>query len=94
MRRAGIALVLGAVLGVWGNVPSTLPAGEWTVSFRLWYGSDAIQSVPVPGGTPRAREEDPFVAACSAHFETAALARVTMNVAFQGNACTVDLVTA
>ena len=57
--------------------------------FRLWYGSDAIQLVPVPGGTPRAREEDPFNAACSTHIDSTGAVSVTLHVAFQGTACTV-----
>ncbi|MBI2780969.1 MAG: hypothetical protein HYX55_04115 [Chloroflexi bacterium] len=83
-----------ASTGIWGDVPATLPPGDWTVSFRLWYGSDAIELVPVPGGTPRTREEDPFVAACSTHVDTAGAATVTLRVAFQGNACTVETVLA
>jgi hypothetical protein len=78
-------------IGVWGDVPATLPAGEWTLSFRLWYGSDAIQLVPVPGGTPRTREEDPFVAACSTEIDTTTIAAVTLHVAFAGSACTVEI---
>ena len=79
-----------ASTGVWGDVPATLSTGDWTISFRLWYGSDAIQLVPVPGGTPRAGEEDPFRAACSTHLDTAGVASVTLHVAFQGDACTVE----
>jgi hypothetical protein len=79
-----------ASTGVWGDVPSTLLPGDWTISFRLWYGSDAIQLVPVPGGTPRAVEEDPFTAACSTHLDTAGLASVTLHVAFQASTCTVE----
>lgn len=76
---------------VWGDVPATLPAGEWTISFRLWYGSDAIQLVPVPGGTPRTREEDPFVAACSTEVSTVGVARVSLHVTFRVSACTVEV---
>ena len=78
-----------ASTGIWGDVPATLGPGVWTISFRFWYGSDAIQLVPVPGGTPRYAEEDPFIAACSTHFDAAGLASVTMHVAFQGASCTV-----
>jgi hypothetical protein len=73
-----------------GDVPATLGPGEWTVSFRLWYGSDDIQLVPVPGGTPRAREEDPFTPACSTQLKTAGVQRLTIHVAFEGSACTVE----
>jgi hypothetical protein len=76
--------------GIWGDVPATLGPGEWTISFRLWYGSDAIQLVPVPGGTPRMREEDPFAPACSAQVDATGVASVTLRVAFDGNACTVE----
>jgi hypothetical protein len=76
--------------GITGDVPTTLGAGTWTISFRLWYGSDAIQLVPVPGGTPRMREEDPFTPACSVHVDTTGVASVTLNVAFDGSACTVE----
>jgi hypothetical protein len=79
-----------ASTGVSGDVGSTLPPGDWTISFRLWYGSDAIQLVPVPGGTPREREEDPFIAACSTHIETEGVTRVELHVAFQGSACTIE----
>jgi len=79
-----------ASTGVWGDLPATLGAGAWTISFRLWYGSDAIQLVAVPGGTPRTREEDPFRAACSTHLDTAGVASVTLHVAFDGNTCTVE----
>ena len=79
-----------ASTGIWGDVPATLGAGLWTISFRLWYGSDAIQYEPVPGGTPRYAEEDPFTAACSTHLDTARVASVTLHVAFQESACTVD----
>jgi hypothetical protein len=76
--------------GIRGDVPATLEPGEWTISFRLWYGSDAIQLVPVPGGTPRTREEDPFTASCSTQFDTAGYTTVALHVAFNGNACTVE----
>lgn len=79
--------------GVLGDVPATLGPGEWTMSFCRWYGSDAIQLVPVPGGTPRTREEDPFVAACSTKVDTTGLASVTVHVAFDEAACTVELST-
>ena len=79
-----------ASTGVWGDVPPTLSPGDWTISFRLWYGSDAIQLVPVPGGTPRAVEEDPFTAACSTNLDTAGLASVTLHVAFQATTCAVE----
>ena len=78
-----------ASTGILGDVPRTLGPGKWTISFRLWHGSDAIQLVPVPGGTPRTREEE-FAAACSTNIETAGLAGVTLDVAFNGRACTVD----
>jgi hypothetical protein len=48
--------------------------------------------VPVPGGTPRTREEDPFVPACSAYVDTTGVASVTLHVAFEGSACTVEAV--
>ena len=79
-----------ASTGVWGDIPATLPPGEWTISFRLWYGSDAIQLVPVPGGTPRMREEDPFSAACSTHIDTEGVAHVALHVMFQGSSCTTE----
>jgi hypothetical protein len=79
-----------ASTGVWGDAPATLGPGEWTISFRLWYGSDAIQLVDVPGGTPREREEDPFMAACSTQVDTTRVASVTLHVAFHGTACTVE----
>jgi hypothetical protein len=75
--------------GVLGDVPATLGPGEWTISFRRWYGSDAIQPVPVPGGTPRMREEDPFTPACSIQVDTNDLISVTIRVAFDGTACTI-----
>lgn len=78
--------------GIWGDVPATLAPGERTVSFRLWYGSDAIQLVPVPGGTPRTREEDPFTPACSATIDTTGVASAALHVAFQGRTCTVETV--
>ena len=81
-----------ASTGLWGDVPTTLPAGAWTISFRLWYGSDAIQVVPVAGGTPRMREEDPFIAACSTRVDTAGVASVTLHVAFDVSACTVQTI--
>jgi len=31
-----------ASTGIWGDVPATLGPGAWTISFRLWYGSDAV----------------------------------------------------
>jgi hypothetical protein len=79
-----------ASTGIRGDVPATLPAGTWTLSFRLWFGSDAIQLVAVPGGTPRAREEDPFTAACSTQVDTSGSASLTVKVAFQGSSCTVE----
>ena len=78
-----------ASTGVRGDVPPTLGPGVWTISFRLWYGSDAIQYAPVPGGTPRLTEEDPFTAACSTDVDTAVVASATLHVAFDGDACTV-----
>ena len=75
--------------GVWGDVPATLGPGSWTISFRLWYGSDAVSLAPVPGGTPRFAEEDPFTAACSTKVETAGVTSVTIHVAFRGSACKV-----
>lgn len=75
--------------GIWGDVPATLGPGVWTISFRLWYGSDAIRYVEVPGGTPRYAEEDPFTAACSTIFDTAGVSSVALHVAFTGSACTV-----
>ena len=82
-----------ASTGVLGDVPATLGPGEWTISFRRWYGSDAIQLVPVPGGTPRTREEDPFDAACSVQVDTSGLTSLTLEVAFNGSACTVKKAT-
>ena len=79
-----------ASTGISGDVPRTLDPGTWTISFRLWYGSDAIQLVPVPGGTPRMREEDPFTPACSAQVDTTGVASVTLKVTFDGNSCTVE----
>lgn len=79
-----------ASTGVLGDIASTLPPGDWTISFRLWYGSDAIQLVPVPGGTPREREEDPFTAACSTHIDTEGVARVDLHVAFLGSSCKIE----
>ncbi len=78
-----------ASTGISGDVPATLGPGVWTISFRLWYGSDAISFKPVPGGTPRYAEEDPFTAACSTHFDTAGVASVTLHVVFHGSDCTV-----
>ena len=75
--------------GIRGDVPATLGPGEWTISFRLWYGSDSIQLKPVPGGTPRMVEEDPFKAACSTDVDTESVTSVTLHIAFQGAACTV-----
>ena len=60
--------------------------------FRYWLGSDAIEFVPVPGGTPRMREEDPFVAACSTQVDTTHVSAVTVHVAFDGSDCTVETV--
>lgn len=77
--------------GIWGDVPATLPPGDWTISFRLWYGSDLIDLVPVPSGTPRTCEEDPFVAACSTEVNTVGVARVSLHVAFRVSACTVEI---
>ena len=81
-----------ASTGVWGDIPTTLLRGQWTISFRLWYGSDSIQLVPVPGGTPRMQEEDPFRAACSTQVDTVGLANVTLSVAFNGSACKIEAV--
>jgi hypothetical protein len=78
-----------ASTGIRGDVPAALGPGVWTISFRLWYGSDAIQLVPVPGGTPRTREEDPFTAACSTTFDTAGVSSVTLHVEFKGRTCSV-----
>ena len=65
--------------------------GTWTISFRLWYGSDAVQfGEPVPGGTPRLAEEDPFNAACSTQVDAADVTSVTLHVAFNGPNCTVE----
>jgi hypothetical protein len=60
------------------------------MSFRLWYDSDAIQLVPVPAGTPRLREEDPFVAACSTEVNTVGVDRVSLHVTFRLSVCTVE----
>jgi hypothetical protein len=79
-----------ASTGFWGDVPATLGPGEWTLSFRLWYGSDAIQLVPVPGGTPRTREEDPFTPACSTDLDATGLTSVNLHVAFEGRSCRVE----
>ena len=79
-----------ASTGVIGDVPTTLGPGQWTISFRRWYGSDAIQLVPVPGGTPRYREEDPFSAACSVQVDTSTVASVTLHVAFNGDTCKIE----
>lgn len=79
-----------ASTGVIGDVPATLGPSLWTISFRLWYGSDAIQLVPVPSGTPRTREEDPFTPACGATVDTTGVSKVTMHVTFDGMACTVE----
>ena len=76
--------------GVLGDVPARLGPGEWTISFRRWFGSDAIQLVPVPGGTPRTRDEDPFDAACSVQLDTSGVASVSLRVAFNGTSCTVE----
>jgi hypothetical protein len=78
-----------ASTGIRGDVPTSLGPGVWTISFRLWYGSDAIQYEPVPGGTPRYAEEDPFTAACSMQLDTASVSSATLHVAFLGSACTV-----
>ena len=78
-----------ASTGIYGDVPASLGSGVWTISFRLWYGSDAIQYAPVPSGTPRLTEEDPFNAACSTQIDTAGLVGVTLHVAFSGPNCTV-----
>jgi hypothetical protein len=79
-----------AATGIEGDVPPTLGSGQWTISFRRWYGSDAIQLVPVPGGTPREREEDPFDAACSLDVDTSTVASVTLHVAFNGQSCKIE----
>lgn len=80
-----------ASTGVYGDVPATLGPGQWTIGFRLWYGSDAIVfGSPVPGGTPRYAEEDPFTAACSTTVDTAVVASATLHVAFDGSTCTVE----
>jgi hypothetical protein len=78
-----------ASTGTYGDVPTTLGPGSWTISFRLWYGSDAISLEPVPGGTPRNAEEDPFIAACSTVVDAAVVVSVTLHVAFDGGGCTV-----
>lgn len=75
--------------GIWGDVPTALGPGVWTVSFRLWYGSDAVSYAPVPGGTPRYAEEDPFSAACSQRIDTTAVLAVALHVAFKGSACAI-----
>jgi hypothetical protein len=75
--------------GISGDVPAALGPGVWTISFRLWYGSDAINYVPVPGGTPRYREEDPFTVACATTVDTAQVSSATLHVAFHDAACTV-----
>lgn len=75
--------------GVVGELPMALPPGVWTLSFRLYYGSDVASYHPVPGGTPRPAEEDPFIAACSTRLDTTGAARVTVHVAFKGRTCTV-----
>ena len=78
-----------ASTGIYGDVPASLGPGAWTISFRLWYGSDAITYEPVPGGTPRYAEEDPFTAACSTPVDTASVASITLHVSFAGDTCTV-----
>jgi hypothetical protein len=78
-----------ASTGVWGDVPATLGPGGWTLSFRLYYGSDAVSFNPVPGGTPRFSWEDPFTAACSTQVDTAGVTSVLVHVAFTGRACKV-----
>jgi hypothetical protein len=78
-----------ASTGIWGDLPAALGPGVWTISFRLWYGSDAVSFAPVPGGTPRYAQEDPFTAACSTDVDTAGVASVNLHVAFQGPTCTV-----
>lgn len=76
--------------GVLGDVPGTLDSGIWTLSFRLYYGSDAVSFNPVPGGTPRYSWEDPFTAACSAQVSVGDdVAVVAVRVAFDGADCTV-----
>jgi hypothetical protein len=75
--------------GVVGDVPATLAAGTWTVSFRLYYGSDDVSMHPVPGGTPRNAEEDPFTAACSTDVTVTTLDTADVKVAFKGAACKV-----
>ena len=75
--------------GVLGDVPATLGPGTWTLSFRLYLGSDVASYNPVPGGTPRYAEEDPFTAACSTHLDTAGVASVMIHLAFKGSACKV-----
>ena len=48
---------------------------------------------PVPGGTPRYVEEDPFTAACSTEVDTAVVASATLHVAFERSSCTVRMET-
>ena len=79
-----------ASTGVVGDVPATLGPGAWTISFRFWRGSDAIQYRPVPGGTPRNQEEDPFTAACSTTVDTEGVASLRLHVTFNGQACTIE----
>ena len=79
-----------ASTGVYGDVPVTLGPAAWTISFRLWYGSDAPSLETVPGGTPRYADEDPFTAACSTNIDTVGLTSVTLHVAFDWvGSCTV-----
>lgn len=78
-----------ASTGVWGDVPAKLPPGVWTISFRRWYGSDMVSFEPVPGGTPRPTEEDPFTAGCSTRLDTSGVASIALHVAFRGSACTI-----
>ena len=75
--------------GVGGDLPTALGPGSWTLSFRLFYGSDAISYNPVPGGTPRLSWEDPFTAACSTDVDAAGVVSVAIHVAFTGSACKV-----
>lgn len=80
-----------ASTGVIGDIPATLPAGTWTLSFRLYYGSDAISFNPVPGGTPRYAWEDPFKAACSTDVTVVPFDTADVKVAFTGAKCKVSV---
>jgi hypothetical protein len=75
--------------GVLGDVPTTLGPGTWTLSFRLYYDSDAVSFNPVPGGTPRYAWEDPFTAACLTDVTVAGQPVVHVHVAFADAKCDV-----